>query len=134
MRGNMLFRQLRFEVTEKTRKVALLERMVVEFESMAASLAQQIAAEEERTRIKDPGHMAYSTLAKAVARRRSNLLISVVDVKSKLDVARRELDEVTIQWRALDMPENAAGLPTQAIFIAGNHKNPGPPKSPHPAE
>jgi hypothetical protein len=75
------------------RKIELLETMTREFTATATNLAREIAIEEERTRIKDPAHVAYSTLAKALAVRRANLLSSVADVEMRLFDARRELDE-----------------------------------------
>jgi flagellar protein FliJ len=99
----MLLRRKRFEMTEKTRKAVLLETMISDFERVAADLSQQIAAEEERTKIRDTGHFAYSTFAKAAALRRSNLLTSVADLKTKLDAAERELDEVTEQVHDLEL-------------------------------
>ena len=75
------------------RKVELLETMIREFTSTAANLAREVAIEEERTRIKDPTHVAYSTLAKALAVRRANLLMSAADAETRLLEARRELDE-----------------------------------------
>jgi flagellar protein FliJ len=83
-----------FEANEKETKVALLGTIIRDFDSMIAQLEAQIAAEEDRTRIKDPDHPAYSALAKAVAKRRQNLLVSVAYTRSMLDVAKRELDEV----------------------------------------
>src|SRR2546430_7793402 len=78
-------RSKRFEASEKARKVASIETMIFDFEQMAADLARQIAAEEERTGVKDAAHFAYSTFAKAAALRRTNLLTSVVDLRLKLD-------------------------------------------------
>ena len=101
--GNMLLRRKRFEMTEKACKVALLETMISDFQRIAADLAQQIAAEEERTKIRDTRHFAYSTFAKAAALRRSNLLTSVTDLKTKLDAAKRELDEATEQLHDLEL-------------------------------
>ncbi len=75
------------------RKVELLETMIREFTSTAAYLAREVAIEEERTRIKDPTHVAYSTLAKALAVRRGNLLMSAADAETRLLDARRQLDE-----------------------------------------
>lgn len=80
----------RFEVSEKARKVSSLEVMITDFEHMAVDLARQVAAEEDRTGIKDPGHFAYSMFAKAAATRRTNLLTSVEDLRVKLENARRE--------------------------------------------
>ena len=76
------------------RKVELLETMIREFTSTAANLAREVEIEEERTRIKDAAHVAYSTLAKALAVRRGNLLISAADAETRLLDARRELDQV----------------------------------------
>ena len=61
----------RFEATEKARKVASIETMISDFEHVAVDLARQIAAEEERTGIKDLAHFAYSTFAKAASLRRA---------------------------------------------------------------
>jgi hypothetical protein len=125
--GNTLLHERRFEATEKAQKVALLETMIIDFKIMAASLAQEIAAEETRTRIKDTGHVAYSTLAKAVALRRSNLLASVTDLTSKLDVAKRELDEVTIQLRDLEVAQSSApSIRTIATSEKGQSSKPRP--------
>jgi flagellar FliJ protein len=95
----------RFEVAEKARKVASLESMIIDFEHMAADLARQIAAEEERTGIKDPAHFAYSTFAKAAGLRRANLLTSGADLRVKLDAARREHEDVLTDLRKLEPTE-----------------------------
>ena len=75
------------------RKAQLLETMIREFKSTAANLEREIAIEEERTRIKDPTHVAYSTLANALATRRANLLISAADMEKRLLEAQSELDQ-----------------------------------------
>jgi flagellar protein FliJ len=75
------------------RKAELLETMIREFTHTATNLAREIAIEEERTRIKDPAHVAYSTLAKALAVRPGNLLMSAADAETRLLEARREVDE-----------------------------------------
>ena len=87
----------RFEAAEKARKVASMETMVLDLEQVAADLARQIAAEEERTGIKDPAHFAYSTFAKAAAQRRANLLTSVADLRAKLDSAKRDHEEAVLE-------------------------------------
>lgn len=96
----------RFEAAEKARKVASIETMTLDLEHVAADLARQIAAEEERTGIKDPAHFAYSTFAKAAAQRRGNLLTSVADLKVKLDNAKREHEEAVLELRKLEPPES----------------------------
>ena len=81
------------------RMVVLCINMIRDFDKLIVGLDTQIAAEEDRTRIKDTGHPAYSTLAIAAAKRRQNLLSSVAHTKSMLDVVRHELDELTVQLR-----------------------------------
>jgi len=99
-------RQKQFEVNEKETKVALLRTMIRDFDNMIGQLEQQIAAEEDRTRIKDPRHPAYSMFAKAAAKRRQNLLSSEAHTRSMLDVAKREFDEVTAQLSDLEPIHN----------------------------
>jgi flagellar protein FliJ len=111
-----LLRRKQFEASEKETKVALLGTMIRDFDVTIADLEGQIAAEEERTRIKDTAHPAYSMFAKAAAKRRQNLLISVAHTRSMLDVAKRELDEVTAQLLDLaPMQNNQQLVTTEAI-------------------
>jgi len=99
-------RSKRFEASEKARKVASIETMIFDFEQMAADLARQIAAEEERTGVKDAAHFAYSTFAKAAALRRTNLLTSVVDLRLKLDAARQQHEDAVTELRKLEPIES----------------------------
>jgi len=101
-----MLRQKQFEVNENETKVALLKSMIRDFDNVIGQLEQQIAAEEERTRIKDPRHPAYSMFAKAAAKRRQNLLISVAHTRSMLDVAKREFDQLTAQLSDLEPIHN----------------------------
>ncbi len=96
----------RFEASEKARKVASIETMILDFEHMAVDLSRQIAAEEERTGVRDPAHFAYSTFAKAAALRRANLLTSVADLRVKLDAARQEHDDAVTDLRKLEPIES----------------------------
>jgi hypothetical protein len=93
------------------RKVELLETMIREFGSTAANLAREIAIEEDRTRIKDPTHVAYSTLAKALTVRRGNLLMSAADAETRLLEARHELDEARARASAATEPFGQARSP-----------------------
>ncbi len=92
----------RFEASEKARKVGSIETMILDFEHMSADLSRQIAAEEERTGVRDPAHFAYSTFAKAAALRRANLQTSVADLRVKLDAARAEHEEAVTELRKLE--------------------------------
>jgi len=97
---DQLHRRKQFEASEKETRVALLKTMFTDLNNMIADLEGQIAAEEDRTKIKDTSHPAYSTFATAAAKRRQNLLVSVALTKSMLEVAKRELDEVVMQFRS----------------------------------
>ena len=81
-------RAKRFEVTEKARKAEDLVSMARDLEVMASDLDRQIAAEEDRTGVKDRTHFSYSTFAMAAVLRRDNLLVSVADLKAQLDQAQ----------------------------------------------
>ena len=96
----------RFEASEKARKVASIETMILDFEHMASDLARQITAEEERTGVRDSAHFAYSTFAKAATQRRANLLTSVADLRSKLEAARREHETAVVELRKLEPIES----------------------------
>jgi flagellar protein FliJ len=109
-------RRKEFEANEKETRVALLGTMIRDFDNMIGQLERQIAAEEDRTRIKDPGHPVYSTFATAAAKRRQNLLISVTHTRSMLEIAKRELNEVTTQLLDLEpMHNNQPSLTTEAF-------------------
>jgi hypothetical protein len=79
-----------FEISQKERRVVLLRTMIRDFENMIFSLDKQIATEADRTKVKDPVHPGYSTLALVAAKRRQNLLISLSQVRSILEVELRE--------------------------------------------
>ena len=92
-----------FEVTEKTRKVASLEMIIIDLERLAAELARQILIEEEHTGIKNPVHVAYSTLATAMTQRRTKVLNSVADLRANLDMARGELEDAEAELHSLEL-------------------------------
>jgi flagellar protein FliJ len=80
------------EVEENSRKVEELQRIICEFDQMAADLELQIKIEEERTRVRDQSHFSYSTFAKAAALRRDNLRQSTKGLRASLAAAVRERD------------------------------------------
>ena len=84
----------RFEATGGRARFASIETMISDFEHVAVDLARQIAAEEERTGIKDPVHFAYSTSPRRRPCAATNLLTSVADLRVKLEAARAEHAEV----------------------------------------
>ena len=92
----------RFELEEKARRVTELHYMIRDFEQLAIDLERQIAAEEDRTGIKDTGHFAYSTFAKAALQRRDNLMSSAAELRGKLDAAEKDHDEARSQLARYD--------------------------------
>ena len=95
-------RAKRFDADEKGRKAADIEVMMRDFELMSTDLERQIAAEEERTGVRDQNHFAYSTFAKAALLRRDNIRTTLVDLGAKLDNARREHDEAMAELRRVE--------------------------------
>jgi flagellar FliJ protein len=111
----------RFEAEEKRRKVIDLEQMIRDFQHMATDLDRQVQAEEDRTGVKDKSHFTYSTLAKAAAQRRDNLLASVADLQAKLAIAVRERDEafIALEKAALSDPRDQGRGPRTEEQTAG---------------
>jgi len=112
--ANGLVRRKQFEASENERRVALLGTMISDFETMIADLDGQIPTEENRTRIKDTAHPACSTFAKAAAKRRQNLTISAAQMKSLLEVVKRQLDEAAMEFRNLESMRNSQSLAAPA--------------------
>jgi chromosome segregation ATPase len=109
--SNMRLIRRKFEMEQRN---ALLGTMIGHFENMIADLDRQIATVEDRTRIKDTAHLAYSNFARAATKRRQKLLTSVAHVKSLLQVAERELDEVAMQSRDLESIQTRQPPPAPA--------------------
>ena len=76
----------------KARKLEDLERMINEFEFVAADLDARVKSEENLTGIKDASRVAYSTYAKAAAQRRDKLKASIESLRKQLVGAIRERD------------------------------------------
>jgi flagellar protein FliJ len=113
----------RFEADEKSRKVQDLEYMIRDLELVAADLDRQIAAEEERTGIKDPSHFNYSTFARSAAQRRDNLKTSIAGLVAKLEPAQRERNDALEQYErfaADSMPRDSRQNGTAAPRTTGN--------------
>jgi flagellar protein FliJ len=110
-----LIRLKRFRVEEKRRQVAQIESMIAEFERMANDLDVQIAAEQERSGIRDASHFAYPTFAKAATQRRDNLAASAAELKGQLLVANAELAEANEELEKIEaLAERDAGESHQA--------------------
>jgi flagellar protein FliJ len=81
-------------------EVEELQRIIREFDQMAADLELQIKIEESRTRVSDQSHFSYSTFAKAAAKRRDNLRQSTKRLRERLAAAVREPDSAMEQRSA----------------------------------
>jgi flagellar export protein FliJ len=100
-----LIRLKRFQVDEKRRQVAQIETMIAEFERMNTELDREIAAEQTKAGISDPGHFAYPTYAKAAKQRRDNLLRSINDLKTQLEGARALLADAFEELKKVEILE-----------------------------
>lgn len=101
-----LIRLKRFQVDEKRRRVAQIEMMIAEFHRMANDLEREIASEETRSGITDPGHFAYPTYAKAAVVRRDNLRQSADNLTGQLDDAKSELQEAFDELKKVEILED----------------------------
>ena len=101
-----LIRLKRFQVDEKRRRVAQIEMMIAEFDRMATELNREIAGEEQKAGISDPGHFAYPTYAKAAMQRRDNLQRSADELKGQLEEAKAELGEAFEELKKAEILED----------------------------
>ncbi|MDB5543239.1 MAG: flagellar export protein FliJ [Hyphomicrobiales bacterium] len=92
-----LVRLKRFQAEEKRRRVTQIDAMIAEFSRMATDLDREIANEEQRTGVGDPGHFAYSTYARASRARRDNLHNSVLELRGQLDEAKARHEEAAAE-------------------------------------
>ena len=90
--------QIESQVVDLKRRIPILKRLIDDCDRLAADLDQAVRNEENRVRIHDPAHSAYSIYAKATALRRDNLRRSADELRAhlaKAETALRELGEVT---------------------------------------
>ena len=90
-----LIRLKDLQIDMARRQVAQIEAMITALDDIAATLDNEIEAEQNRTGIRDLAHVAYSILAKATIVRRDNLKRTVTDLKEELAVATVKLAEVS---------------------------------------
>jgi flagellar export protein FliJ len=108
-----LVRLKKFQADEKRRRVTQIEMMIAEFGRMAGDLDREIAAEEQRSGVKDQTHYAYSTYARAARARRDNLAHSADELKNQLEEARAALDlanDELAKAQVLESREKGPGL------------------------
>ena len=113
-----LVRLKRFQVDEKRRRVVQIETMIAEFDRMANDLGREIAVEEQRAGISDPGHFAYPTYAKAATQRRDNLRRSALELHGQLDDAKAELGEAFEELKKVEILEDRERSAERAVETA----------------
>src|SRR5215813_5541859 len=91
-----LIRLKKFQVDEKRRKVAQIDRI-------AGELEREIKIEQDRAGIHDPAHFAYPTYAKAATSRRENLKHSTDELRVQLDDAKAALGEAFEELKKVEM-------------------------------
>ncbi|HYC25045.1 MAG TPA: flagellar export protein FliJ [Roseiarcus sp.] len=112
-----LIRLKRFQVEEKRRRVRQIELMMAEFTRMTVDLDREIAIEEKRAGISDPGHFAYPTYARAAVARRDNLRSSIAELAEQLAEAKGAQDEAQaelVKFETLEGREKAGERPAEA--------------------
>ena len=82
------------EVADLKRRIPILKRLITDCDHLAADLEQEIRNEEDRVKIHDPVHFAYSIYARATASRRDNLRRSADELRAHLAGAEKALIEL----------------------------------------
>jgi flagellar FliJ protein len=73
-----------------------LRRRIPALQRLIADLDQEVRSEEDRVKMHDPAHIAYSTYAKATASRRDNLRRSADELRAHLAKAKQALLELGV--------------------------------------
>ncbi len=84
------------QVADLKRRIPILRRLIADCDRMAAALDQEVRNEEDRVKIHDPAHSAYSTYAKATASRRDNLRRTADELCAHLTNAEKALLELGV--------------------------------------
>jgi hypothetical protein len=82
------------QVADLKRRIPILKRLIADCDRLAADLDREVRNEEDRVRIHDRAHFAYSTYASATTLRRDNLRRSVDELTTHLAKAQNALIEL----------------------------------------
>ena len=82
------------QVADLKRRIPILKRLIADCDRLAADLDQEVRNEEDRVKIHDPAHSAYSTYARATTLRRDNLRRSAGELRTHLAKAQKALIEL----------------------------------------
>ena len=86
--------QMEGQVADLKRRIPILKRLIADCDRLAADLDQEVRNEEDRVKIHDPAHSAYSICARATALRRDNLRRSAEALRVHLANAKKALIEL----------------------------------------
>src|SRR5262245_22899752 len=121
MRSKKTYLRLqRFRVEERRRQVQAIEAMLADFRRKQDDLDLQIAAEEQRNGITDPGHFSYSMTAKSLRGRRTNIQRSMNELKAELDEARERFAADESELRKLELLAEKEGGVVQVAAPAND--------------
>jgi len=81
-------------VADLKRRIPILNRLIADCDRLAADLDQEVRNEEDRVKIHDPAHSAYSTYARATTLRRDNLRRSADELRTHLAKTQKALIEL----------------------------------------
>jgi hypothetical protein len=81
------------QVADLRRRLPILKCVIADCDRLATELDQEVRNEEDRVKIHDPAHYAYSTYARAAALRRDNLRRSADELRAHLAKAEKALNE-----------------------------------------
>src|SRR5215831_18325055 len=82
------------QVADLKWRIPILQRLIADCDRLAADLDQEVRNEENRVKIHDPNHSAYSIYARATASRRDNLRRSAEELRAHLAKAEKALFEL----------------------------------------
>src|SRR5262245_7704825 len=115
---NTYLRLQRFRVEETRRQVQAIEAMIGDFRRKQDDLDRQIAAEELRNGVTDPGHFNYSMTAKSLRGRRDNILRSVAELRDQLEDGRARVAAEESELRKLELLAEKEGSVVQVTASA----------------
>jgi hypothetical protein len=86
--------QMEGQVADLKRRIPILKCLIADCDRSATDLDQEVRNEEDRVKIHDPAHYAYSIYARAAASRRDNLRRSADELRTHLAKAEKALFEL----------------------------------------
>ena len=85
--------QMESQVVDLKRRIPILKRLIDDCDRLAVDLDREVRNEEDRVKIYDAAHSAYSIYARATGSRRDNLRRSADELRAHLASAEKALIE-----------------------------------------